>query len=122
MLKIIRFLHFFVFLFVYLKYYSYLCTIKIIIIKIFIVMYIIIDNKTNISYKSKSNIKADTISQLPYKFVDAKVIKQTEWANCRDKIVSRYPNRFKVAPIDGRSKAARSLPYFSWNILIETFK
>ena len=79
-------------------------------------MYIIIDNKTNISYKSKSNIKAGTISQLPYKFVDTKVIKQTEWANCRDKIVSRYPNRFKVAAIDGRSKAARSLPYFSWNI------
>ena len=85
-------------------------------------MYIIIDNKTNISYKSKSNINADTISQLPYKFVDPKVIKQTEWANCRDKIVSRYPNRFKVASIDGRSKAARSLPYFSWNILIETSK
>ena len=85
-------------------------------------MYIIIDNKTNISYKSKSNIKADTISQLSYKFVDAKVIKQTEWANCRDKIVSRYPNRFKVAPIDGRSKAARRLPYFSWNILVETSK
>ena len=121
MLKIIRFLHFFGDLFVYLKYYSYLCTIKI-TIKTFIVMYIIIDNKTNISYKSKSNIKTDTISQLPYKFVDAKVIKQTEWANCRDKIVSRYPNRFKVAPIDGRSKAARRLPYFSWNILIEPFK
>ena len=120
MLKIIRFLHFFGDLFVYLKYYSYLCTIKI-TIKTFIVMYIIIDNKTNISYKSKSNIKTDTISQLPYKFVDAKVIKQTEWANCRDKIVSRYPNRFKVAPIDGRSKASRSLPYFSWNILIENF-
>ena len=85
-------------------------------------MYIIIDNKTNISYKSKSNIKTDTISQLLYKFVDAKVIKQTERANCRDKIVSRYPNRVKVALIDGRSKAARSLPYFSWNILIETFK
>ena len=85
-------------------------------------MYIIIDNKTNISYKSKSNIKSDTISQLPYKFVDVKVIKQTEWANCRDKIVSRYPNRFKVAAIDGRSKASRRLPYFSWNILIENFK
>ena len=121
MLKIIRFLHFFGDLFVCFKYYSYLCTIKI-TIKTFIVMYIIIDNKTNISYKSKSNISADTISQLPYKFVDAKVIKQTEWANCRDKIVSRYSNRFKVAPIDGRSKAARRLPYFSWNILIEPFK
>ena len=82
-------------------------------------MYSIIDNKTNISYKSKSNITEDTISQLPYKFVDAKVINQTEWANCRDKIVSRYPNRFKVAPIDGRSKVARTLPYFSWNVLIE---
>ena len=85
-------------------------------------MYIIIDNKTNISYKSQFNINLDTIFILPYKFVDAKVIKQTEWANCRDKIVSRYPNRFKVAPIDGRSKAARKLPYFSWNILIENFK
>ena len=85
-------------------------------------MYIIVDNKTNITYKSKSNINADTISQLPYKFVDAKVIKQTEWAHCHDKIVSRYPNRFKVAPIDGRSKAARKLPYCSWNSLIETSK
>ena len=85
-------------------------------------MYIIIDNKTNISYKSKSNINADTISQLPYKFVDAKVIKQTEWANCRDKIVSRYPNRFKATPIDGRLKTVRTLPYFSWSILIENYK
>lgn len=85
-------------------------------------MYIIVDNKTNISYKSKSNINSDTIFILPYKFVDAKVIKQTEWAHCHDKIVSRYPNRFKVAHIDGRSKAARRLPYFSWSILIETFK
>ena len=85
-------------------------------------MFIIIDNKTNITYKSKSNIYADTICQLPYKFIDAKVIKQSEWAHCRDKIVSRYPNRFKVAPIDGRSKAVRTLPYFSWDILIETSK
>ena len=85
-------------------------------------MYIIIDNKTNISYKSKFNINEDTIFILPYKFVDAKVIKQTEWAYCRDKIVSRYPNRFKFSSIDGRSKAARKLPYFSWSILIETSK
>ena len=85
-------------------------------------MYIIIDNKTNISYKSKFNINEDTIFILPYKFVDAKVIKQSEWAYCRDKIVSRYPNRFKVSHIDGRSKAARKLPYFSWTILIENFK
>ena len=85
-------------------------------------MYIIIDNKTNISYKSKSNINTDTISQLPYKFVDAKVIKQTEWANCRDKILSRYPNRFKVAPIDGRSDASGKLRYFFWTIFIENFK
>ena len=85
-------------------------------------MYIIVDNKTNISYKSKFNINEDTIFILPYKFVNAKVIKQTEWANCRDKIVSRYPNRFKVLPIDGRLKAARKLPYFSWSILIENFK
>ena len=85
-------------------------------------MFIIIDNKTNITYKSKSNISEDTISKLPYKFVDAKVIKQTEWANCHDKIVSRYPNRFKVTPIDGRLKAVRSLPYFSWSILIENYK
>lgn len=85
-------------------------------------MFIIIDNKTNITYKSKSNINTDTIFQLPYKFVDANVIKKSEWAHCHDKIVSRYPNRFKVAPIDGRSKGARHLPYFSWNILIETSK
>ena len=84
-------------------------------------MFIIVDNKTNISYKSKFNISEDTIFILPYKFVDTKVLKQTERPNCRDKIVSRYPNRFNVAHIDGRSKAARKLPYFSWNILIENF-
>ena len=85
-------------------------------------MYIIVDNKTNITYKSKFDISEDTIFILPYKFVNAKVIKQSEWANCRDKIVSRYPNRFKVSYIDGRSKAVRKLPYFSWLILIENSK
>ena len=85
-------------------------------------MYIIVDNKTNITYESKCDISEDTIFILPYKFVKAKVIKQSEWANCRDKIVSRYPNRFNVTPIDGRLKAVRTLPYFSWLILIETDK
>ena len=80
-------------------------------------MYKIITNKW--IFKSKFNIKKDTIFILPYIFVTKWVIEEKDWSTSRDNIFSKFNLNYRIEKIDGRKKEIKEIKnYFTWRILI----
>jgi len=74
-----------------------------------------------IDYRTRFDIMTDELRYLPFHFVTFGIITDAEWAVSTTKIVDRFKLDLSINPIDGRSKEARKLPYFTWSIL-ETLK
>lgn len=68
-------------------------------------------------YKTSFDILNDQIRILSFNFVIKKIITDAEWAKSTTKIVDRFNLDIKTERIDGRTKQAKQLPYFSWWVL-----
>lgn len=72
-------------------------------------------------YKSKSSIAKDRIKALGYlSFVLTGLISEAEWAESQQLIVDKFNLQVVETTIDGRSKVARYMPYFSWNEVLNS--
>lgn len=71
----------------------------------------------NKEYKTSFDILNDQIRILPFNFVIKNIITETEWAKSPTKIVDRFNVDIKIERIDGRTKQAKQIPYFSWWVL-----
>lgn len=69
-------------------------------------------------YVAKGNFSAidDVVATLPYiRFVQGLgLISEAEWAKSQERIADKFKLEVREVLIDGRKKAAKGLPYFSW--------
>ena len=65
-------------------------------------------------FKSKTTIASDTIRMLPYTFVLAGLISESEFYNSQEPIRDKFDFYTAETKIDGRCKIAKSMKYFSW--------
>lgn len=69
-------------------------------------------------YVAKSNFSAinDVVAILPYtQFVQGLgLISEAEWAKSQERIADKFKLEVREISMDGRKKAAKSFPYFSW--------
>lgn len=65
-------------------------------------------------FKSHFSVVNDKVAILPFLFVTAGILAQTDWAKCQDTIIEKYGLYISETEIDGRSKLAKSMRAFSW--------
>ena len=84
-------------------------------------MHLIQDLRNGKEYKTTHGlIENDKVLMLCDVFVRKGLITEKEWAHSQQLIVDKFPNTFKtMGVIDGRTKKAKSLPYFTWRLLFE---
>ena len=69
-------------------------------------------------YKAKCNRAAskDEVCILPYTpFVEKGIISKDEWTKSQQLIAEKLGVEVREFPMDGRKKAAKALPFFSWH-------
>jgi hypothetical protein len=74
-------------------------------------------------FKSKTSIKDDLISSLPYHpFVTLGIISEDDYNNSKEKIVDKFNLCVIEKEVNGRDLEIKKLKYFSWlDYLIEIF-
>lgn len=67
-------------------------------------------------YKAKHRkaVSKDKVSILAYAFVRKGIISKEEWADSQQLIADKLGVEIREFPMDGRKKAAKTLPFFSW--------
>lgn len=72
-------------------------------------------------YKGKATILNDRVAILGFiGFVATGFITEDEWAKSQERIVDRFDLYVVETKLDGRSKIARNIPYFSWAEVIKS--
>lgn len=78
---------------------------------------IYITEKSNVFgyiFKSKTSIKDDLVSSLPYLFVTLGIISEDDYFNNKEKIVDKFDLCVIEKEVDGRDIKIKKLKYFSW--------
>lgn len=74
-------------------------------------------------YKAKTSITKDKVAILGYLgFVLTGLITETEWNKSQQLIVDKFELQVIESSIDGRSKVAKYMPYFSWDRVLNNYK
>ena len=74
-------------------------------------------------FKSRKSIKDDKVRILPFiGFVDKGFITEEEWAKSQELICKKLGLYISETVIDGRTKLARNLRYFSWRDIFKMQK
>lgn len=69
-------------------------------------------------FKCKTSVAKDIVAQLSWTLVLAGILAEADWANCQETIAEKYNIYIAEKNIDGRSKLAKQLPYFSWKTVL----
>lgn len=80
---------------------------------------IIVNGKT---YKSSRSVLKDKVAMLHYGFVIAGFISADEWARSQQLIVEKFNLKITESHLDGRTKEAKGIPYFSWRKIIDNLQ
>lgn len=83
--------------------------------------------KELIRFKSKSDVRKDTVYSLPWVVIHEypTLFDESEWARCHDNIVERVRPlvvSFWCQPTDGRKKSVKQLEWFSWRKVFDRIK
>lgn len=83
-------------------------------------MNLIKDERTGKTYKTPFNVENDSLYGLyTTLFVNAGVLTESEAKSMTTKCIDKWPFIKSAGKIDGRTKIAKSLPYFTWRIILE---
>lgn len=69
-------------------------------------------------FKCKTSVLNDTVKILPFTLVLLGVLQESDWANDSQTITDKYNLYVSETNIDGRSKLAKNLQYFSWKTVL----
>ena len=69
-------------------------------------------------FKCKTSVLNDTVKILPFTLVLLGVLQESDWANDSQTIADKYDLYVSETNIDGRSKLAKNLQYFSWRTVL----
>lgn len=70
------------------------------------------------TYKSSWSILKDKVAMLHYGFLRNGLISHDEWAKSQQTIIEKFDLKVTEDRIDGRTKEAKSIPYFSWGKIL----
>ena len=66
------------------------------------------------TYKSRYSCKNDSVQRLAHHvFVQRNLITHEEWMTSHEKLVDKFHLDYNEIKFDGRSRYAKTLPYFS---------
>ena len=72
-------------------------------------------------YKSKFSVVEDKVALLSYiGFVATGFISESEWRVSQQTIANKFNLKLVETTFDGRSKAAKNIPYFNWDEVIKS--
>lgn len=77
------------------------------------------NEKTGHVFKSRWSVQKDRMSLLPFSFVLRGIVPESEYMESTQTIIKRFNLYVSETKIDGRSKLARSIKYFTWGRVLE---
>lgn len=77
------------------------------------------NEKSGHVFKSRFSVLNDRLLLFPFSFVLRGIISEKEWAKSQELIANRFGLYISETNIDGRTKLAKSLKYFTWERVLE---